>query len=219
MGTVQQKRKLGGDLLGVDAKTVNEIFNKDRNTLPCVYLFTLGYVKDLRKSMNIDIKYRDESIVCKFGFTKDLGRRTAEHINKFNKIENVDLKLKYYSYIDPQYISEAENNIKLTMKGLNIYLDYEKEEELVVISKEFEQIVDDTYTLIGKKYMGHIAELITQMKNKDNEMHMNNMKHEMEVDKLNHTIDTLKHINELQKEKYEHEILKRDFELLKLKSK
>jgi hypothetical protein len=68
------------------ATVIKEVFSKDANTLPCVYLFSLGYVKDLRKSM---------TIVCKYGFTKELARRTSEHITNFTKIKGCDLKLKY----------------------------------------------------------------------------------------------------------------------------
>ena len=51
--------------------------------------------------MDINEIYGLNDIVCKFGFTKDLPRRTNEHLSKYNKINNVDLKLKYFSYIDP----------------------------------------------------------------------------------------------------------------------
>jgi hypothetical protein len=91
MGSYEQKNTLVSNILGCPAKVVKEIFNTDANTLPCVYLFTLGYVKDLRQSLNIDNSFNDESIVAKYGFTKDLSRRTGEHIKSFSKIENVDL--------------------------------------------------------------------------------------------------------------------------------
>ena len=76
LGTTDQKEELVGSVLGVNAKVIKEVFNIDRNTLPCVYLFTLNTVKELRTSMNISNDYNDDSIVAKFGFTKDLSRRT-----------------------------------------------------------------------------------------------------------------------------------------------
>lgn len=50
MGLKEDKQKLVSNILGINAQVVKEVFNCDTNTLPCVYLFTLGYVKDLRKS-------------------------------------------------------------------------------------------------------------------------------------------------------------------------
>ena len=54
MDTEQQKTKLAGKLLGASAESVIEVFSKT-TTMPCVYLFILGTVKSLRKSMNMQI--------------------------------------------------------------------------------------------------------------------------------------------------------------------
>jgi hypothetical protein len=200
LGSVNQKEELISSVLGINAKVIKEVFNVDRNTLPCVYLFTLGTVKDLRISMNIDIRYSDDAIVSKFGFTKDLSRRTGEHINKYNKIENVNLKLKYYSYIDPQYMSNAESDIKDFMIAFNTKFNFDNEYELVIIPKELIKMVERQYELIGKNYMGHISELITKIKE---------LEHKNEKQLLTHQL-------ELSKEKHENEILKKDLEIMKL---
>ncbi len=196
IGTPEQKKKLVSKLLGVDAKVIKEVFNSDRNTLPCVYLFTLNKVDKLRSSMKIDNKYSDDSIVCKYGFTKDLSRRTSEHISNFSKIENVDLKLKYYSYVDPQYMSNAENDIKVFMEALNINFKYENNDEIVIIPKHLIDLVDKQYTQIGKLYMGHIAELITKIKEKDTQLLMKEkdielLMKDMELQKVNHENEIL----------------------------
>jgi len=86
IGTITQKEELVGSILGVNAKVIKEVFNADRNTLPCVYLFKLNTVKELRTSMNINNNFSDDSIIAKLGFTKDLSRRTGEHITKYGKI-------------------------------------------------------------------------------------------------------------------------------------
>ena len=200
LGTINQKEELISSVLGINAKVIKEVFNVDRNTLPCVYLFTLGTVKDLRISMNIDTRYLDDAIVSKFGFTKDLSRRTGEHLNKYNKIENVNLKLKYYSYIDPQYMSNAESDIKDFMIAFNTKFNFDNEYELVIIPKELIKMVERQYELIGKNYMGHISELITKIKELEN-------KNEKQL---------LTHQLELSKEKHENEILKKDLEIMKL---
>lgn len=111
MGTRQQKDELVSKVLGVSANTVKEVFSTSARNIPCVYLFILGTVKDLKKTMKINKKYKKDYVVCKYGFTKDLPRRTGEHMKIYGKIKNADLKLKYYSYIVPLYISKAETDI------------------------------------------------------------------------------------------------------------
>ena len=199
MGTITQKEELIGSILGTSAKVVKEVFSRDANKLPCIYLFTLGTAKDLRKSMAIDSKYADSALICKFGFTNDLSRRTTEHMNSFGKVNGCNLKLKYYSYVDPQYMSKAENDIKCCVKALNISIVYENQEELIVVSKEHHQLVENQYELVSKKYMGHITELVTQIKELKEQLEKQELVYQMEIQRLNHqveiqkmTIDTMK---------------------------
>ena len=106
MGSKIQKLKLCENILGVDAKVIMKVFNTGTHTLLCVYLFTLGTVNSLKKSMNLSQDLDNNNIICKFGLTKNLTRRTSEHLTNFEKISNCDLKLKFYSYVDPLYISK-----------------------------------------------------------------------------------------------------------------
>ena len=181
LGNEEQKHELVSSMLGINAKVIKEVFNADRNTLPCVYLFTLNTVGNLRNSMNIDPKYADDSIVAKYGFTKDLLRRTGEHINKYNKINGVDLKLKFYSYVDPQYMSNAETDIKDYMIGFEIKFDFEKEDEIVIIPSKLFKMVERQYELIGKNYMGHISELITRIKELKDKLEKQMLQHQIEL--------------------------------------
>jgi hypothetical protein len=160
--------------------------------------------------MKIDNKHLDDSVVAKYGFTKDLSRRTSEHITKYNKIGNVNLKCKYYSYIDPQYISKAETDIKDFMSIFNTKFNFDKEDELVIIPKELMKMVDRQYELIGKSYMGHISELITKIKDLNHQLEILNINHQIELSKSNHQIEMLKGMNE-------NILLKKDLEIMKLK--
>lgn len=65
------------DILGVNAELVLDVINNDTFTLPVVYCFILGYVKDLRKSMNIFEKYIDNQIVVMYGCTDNFKRKTG----------------------------------------------------------------------------------------------------------------------------------------------
>lgn len=208
LGTKEQKDKLSADILGINAKIIKEVFNCDTNTIPCVYLFTLGYVKDLRESMNISNIYDDDSIVAKYGMTKNLSRRTTEHLLNYKNINGCELKLKYYSYIDPQYISLGENNIKSFINSLNMKLQYNNEDELIIIPNKFMNLISEKYEYIGKKYSGHISELITKIKELENNLEKQSLIYEKEKILLEYN---------LQKEKYEHELLKKNYEILLIK--
>ena len=237
MGSIEQKEELAASVLGTNAKVVRKVFSKDTNTIPCVYFFILGRVKNLRKSMNIDLKYSDDYLVCKYGQTKDLARRTSEHISFFNKIEGCDLTLKYYSYIDPQYTYTAENDIKESIIALESDFKYENMNELVIIKPGQMIHIEKAFSHIGKKYLGHVSELITQIKELKDNLEKNDIIHKSEILKIEsnnnekiykydmekkdliHVNEMLvsKHQNEIQK--YENELLKKEIEILKLKNK
>ena len=169
-GTQEQKEDLAASVLGVSAKIIKTVYNTISDQIPCVYLFTLGYVKDLRESMQLSDVYDDDDVVAKYGFTKDLTRRTGEHIKKYGKIANSILRLKYNTFIDPLYLSNAETDIKLFVDSLQMKLDYEKEDEMIVIPQRLERQVKQEYALIGTKYVGHNSVLITKIKQLESDL-------------------------------------------------
>jgi hypothetical protein len=171
-GTKEQKQIMSSKLLGVDANAIKEVLNKDANTLPCNYLFSFGFVRDLRKSMNIDEKYDDNDVVYKFGFTKNLPIRTQQHQKEYGSIKNVTLRLKRYAYIDPQYMAQGETCIKDYVKTLNMKLEYKNYDELIVLPKKYEKQMEEKFTFVSQNYSGHNAELITKLKDKENEIIM-----------------------------------------------
>jgi len=208
MGTVEQKQILSSDILGVPFNTLKEVFNKNTNKFSAVYLFTFGTVKDLRKSMNIDDKYNDNDIICKFGLSEDLGQRAKDHQRTYGKIKNVDIKLKYYSYVDPDYTSNAEADVRQFVSGLDWNLKYEKFTELIVLPKKNMTQIKVQYELIGKKYAVHCDELKTQLIKKDNDILMMKKDHEIDMLKKDNHIDILKK---------DYALIQKDNELLQLK--
>ena len=219
LGSPEQKKKLCSDILGVNANMIKEVYNTSVHTLSCIYLFTLGNVKNLRESMKIDAKYDDTSIVCKYGFTKDISRRTSEHMDTFNKISNANLKLKCHAYIDPQYMSKGESEIRNFMNTLNIKMNYENNDELVIIPLDLLSLVLKQYEYIGKSYMGYNIELITKIKELETMKEKVELSYELELNKEKHNNELLRNQIEYMKEKHDHELLKRDMELLKMKLK
>ncbi len=217
MGTKKQKEELTASILGTDAETVSEVFNKSSHSTPCIYGFTLGTVKQLRKSMSIDTKYKDEDIVFKFGHTVSLARRTKEHIKTYGKINNCELKLACYSYIDPQFKTKAENDLKQHFKNLECFIEYDKQQELVVISNDELNNMKNIYSEIGHRHAGNMTDLIvinskleSEIKYEKLNTHAVLMEKEVECGKLNSRIVSLE--KELENVK-----LKNEIELLKCK--
>lgn len=181
MGTKEQKEVLTSKLMGVTASVVKEVFKTSSDTVPCIYLFVLGTVKDLRKSMNIDQKYEDDSFVVKYGFTDSIARRTYEHMKTYGKIKGADLKLKLYSYVDPLYVSSAENDIKYYFAAFDVKLEYKCHDELVVIKPSNIKLIEKQYKQISDLYGGHIKEMINKMECMKRDMQLLEEKHKIEL--------------------------------------
>lgn len=217
MGTPDQKFTMIGKTLGVSSSAVKEVFNKTATTISCIYLFSIGKVKYLRKYLNLDTKWKDEDYVFKFGMTTDLPRRTGEHETTFRKMKGSSLELVSMGLIDPQYISNAETKLKHFFEGMNLIVEHKKYEELVVIPKEKMKLIKEQYEIISSRYIGHISELVTKLKEKDYEITLLKKNHELELQKAKSENEIQKERFEAQKGKLEIELLKRDLEIANLK--
>ena len=162
-GTNQAKRQLATKITGITSQTLKELGKANVTTMPCVYLFSIGTVADLRVAMSLDAKHADADRVYKLGYTNDLPRRAQEHQAKYGAIPGAVLNLEYHSYIDVKYIAQAESAIKDLFRELNLGIKYKKYQELAVLSSTKLKFVKKNYVMIGKIYMGNVAELISKM--------------------------------------------------------
>ncbi len=218
MGTNEQKLKLR-DSLGVLPEAVKEVCKKSTSPISCIYLFTMGTVASLRKTFNIPSEINDNDIVIKYGRTEDLERRTSEHNNDYGKLENVELRLLMYSFVDASYAVEAENDIANFYTYSKYKFETEGRNEMAIIPKDKIDIVKKEYEKIRKIYAGSLKELLNEIERLKQENENIKLHHQIELNNQQIQINKLEYSLELQKEKYEHELLKKDFELLKLKIK
>jgi len=207
IGTIDLKNKLVSDIKGVSYESIQELFSINANALPCIYLTAFNTVDKLRDIMNIDNQYSNTDIIYKFGLTKSFEKRKNGHKSEYKKLENyIDMKLVYFTYIDPLYISQAElelNNL------LNDYkLNWNNHNELIIIPNNMLKFIKTIYENIGMKYSGHTREFNRKIE----ELNKNIMVYENKL--------ALKDMEyELQKEKYINELKDKDIQLLEYKIK
>lgn len=235
-GSVEKKTALATKLLGVSSEAAKQVLRTSITPIPCIYLFTLGTAKDLRTSMKIDPKYNDNMVICKYGKTDNLERRTGEHISTYGSIKGSNMALKYYSYIDPIYITEAENDIKEFFNNSGAHLKYDNHVELIIVEpKVLNEKINKQFVSISKVYSGCVANIQTKIENLENKLLIEKEKNEklilernliiLEKEKRISELEKEKRISELEKEKriselekaLENEVLKKELEILKMK--
>ncbi len=203
MGTKKKKTKLISKITGITSATLKELAKTNVTTMPCVYLFSIGTVKNLRRAMGLGDEYIDTDYVYKLGYTNDLSRRAGEHEITYGVIEGSEIKLALHSYVDVRYIAEAETDVKDLCAELNVGIKYENYRELVIIPKSRMVYVKKQYMNIGKMYMGNVSQLHSDMekikdkqdvKNANNETIVAKMENalllkDFEIQRLNHLLD------------------------------
>ena len=185
MGTKIEKNKLAAKLCGVTISQVNEVFKLNcAGSFSCIYLISLGLVKDLRETFNIDKSFNDNLMVYKFGFTMHLDKRLLEHNDMYGKLNNVKISVIAYQYIDNNDMSNAESEIRIFCKTFELKLNVNKYNELIVLNNEQLTQVKTQYKYVGKEFGGTLKEMIL---NYDNYV----KKTECEILKNNHKIELL----------------------------
>jgi hypothetical protein len=214
MGSKDEKIKLGTDILNISVKTYKAVFETYASKFPCIYLLSLGKVKDLRETFGIDGGVLDDSTVYKFGFTDDLERRLGEHQVKYGKLKNVNINLSCFHIVDVKYTSEAESEIRDFFTAFSKSLDIKGYNELVAFtSKEYKQITRQ-YKSIGEQYTGNTAGFkkeINDLNKKIQDLHD-------EMKDLNHIIELKDRDLLSNKRIYELEIMNRDMQIKLLKN-
>lgn len=169
---------------GVSYAAIQELFNVNAKTVPCVYLTVLNNVKTLREKMNIDMKYNDEDYVYKYGLTNSFEQRKNGHKSEYKDIEDlIEFKLVQYAFIDPLNLSKAEQEISEVLKDNKI--NYKNHTEIVVLSEKELRNVKTTYSLISHMYSGHHNDLMQEVEKLRNEIKDLKQVQELEMVKLN----------------------------------
>lgn len=209
MGEQTLKDELAGDLIGVSSKTIQDVFRKNTEKTPCIYLFKICDAQEMFPEKN----YGKGDIVCKFGFTDDLPRRTKEHSLYFGKQKSICSKVQLicFSIIDPKFLSEAETNLTTFFRGS--FVSYEQQTELVCIKTEELKDIKRQYSLIQRSFLGCYKEICEKMAKLESEALISQERHQkelleirLELQEEKNKKDLLKLQLEQREEKYQMEI-------------
>lgn len=212
MGTTEQKDKLVSQIKGVSYENIQELFSINARSLPCVYLTAFNTVDKLKDAMGINGNYSNDSVVYKFGLTKSFETRKNGHKSEYKKLDKlIDMKLVYYTYIDPLYVSEAETEIKNLLSDYK--LEWDNHDELVIIPNNMLKIIKTIYENIGMKYSGHTQEFNKQIQELNIKILELQNKEAMYIKE----IENLMILNQKDNKIHEHEIKSKDLEIDNLK--
>lgn len=194
--SVKRKRRIK-DAAGCMIDNALEILDSSTSNISCVYLFTIGTVGNLRKTMSISDEYSDDCYVIKYGMTEDLAQRMQQHRRTYDNIDGCDLKLKYYAWINEEYISKAEVDIKNKLQSMNILFQYKDIVELAIMTSKQLKDFGDFYEKLVQLYCGPLKSIIS--------------KYETALMKKDHDIELVKEISRIEKE-YSNKLLKAEQE-------
>lgn len=158
MGAEEDRDALAGEILGVSPKTIHEVFRKNTEKTPCIYLFQVSSAKQ----MFPDEENPNDDIICKFGFTDDLPRRTREHTTFFQEQRKLGkVSLLCFSIIDPKFLSDAETRLSRMFRHYKV--SYEDQKELIRMSKQELKEIRADFGLIQKSFLGCYTELVNKI--------------------------------------------------------
>ena len=90
----------------------------------------------------------------------------------------------HYTFIDPLYLSGAEKEISASVTNFKIRLDYENENELIVIPPNLEEEIKEKYVSIGRKYVGFTDRQIERNKELQHELETTIKAYENKIEKI-----------------------------------
>ena len=153
-------------------------------------------------------KYKENDIIFKFGYTKDLKERFETHQSNYKKeFKNIDsIELITFSVVDVFHLAAAESKLYTLFEDKK--LEYKNEQELIILDKTKLNKIKEHYNMIQKTYIGsyqelydQINELKQQLKDKDNEIKL----FKSQYDKI------------ISEEQYKNQLKDKDIEILNLK--
>jgi hypothetical protein len=192
LGSKEDKLNLANKLLGCNINEARRTLNCNANKISTIYLITFGLVKDLRETFNIPESFKNDRIVVKYGRSDDLNRRLKEHQTNYSKLNNINVLLKLYSYVDYDLAAEAENNVKRFFNWGKYNLDHPEYKELAIVSSNDFDIIKKEYNIISNNYGGTSKEFIHKINMIEKECEIKLLQKDNEILQLKLQLATIK---------------------------
>lgn len=170
-----------------------EDVSKCVHAFPCIYLFSLGPLNDVRTSLGIsegDQNCEQSNQVYKFGMTNNLQRRTSEHMRTYGHLPNVNMELQMCAYIDPINLHDAERKLKEYVALCNMLVMHDTYKELILASSSDLKTLRKMYEDIGNVY--NICNVDLYDKIKSLEYENKYLRMEMDLHRSNHENEILR---------------------------
>jgi len=157
LGTTEQRVDVAADIVGINAQMVKDVLTTCITSMPCVYLFNVGKITELRKHYD-ELKPYRKGFLFKWGRTNDLKRRTGEHIKTYGNLLSSVLQLKYFSPVDNVYEAEAENEIRQYFQDNAV--QFRNHRELVILDKSQIAGARRFYEDVYKRFSSEVDRLL-----------------------------------------------------------
>ena len=130
-GSDEQRAVAAAEVVGVPTSSLKEVFEIAAVKVPCLYLFYIGKVVDLRKHYD-ELKDHKSGMLFKFGRTDNLLRRCKEHTKTYGTLKESNLRIRLWVPINPDHLSAAETEISRFLKDKKV--PFQQHSETVVLS-------------------------------------------------------------------------------------
>ena len=182
--------------------------------IPCIYIFIIGFVEMVRVALNIPDTYADDDIVADIGYTDDISRRCGEHRRTFKKVAGSDLRLKSYTFVNPEDLSKAETKLKGYINackyGYDCVIDHKNQTEIIILPQADMPALLEQYDTIGKIYPSELSKIkkiqdkqISNLENQNALLQKELEKKEILLENKDTTHESSKEIYELKLSKLE----------------
>ena len=213
MGNQDDRDKVAADALNVEHSAITNLFRTSSKRFPCVYLFEVGKVGDMRQHFDMNGYTNDNDIVYKYGMTSDMERRSKEHSKTYGKLKDNSFKLVVFSYIESKLKSKAETKLKHIFELFDTRVKDPKHNELIVLKKDNLTRVKELYHSIYVECSGESAELIAQIQNMEKE-HQHQMERSEHQHQHQYKMERSEHQHQIELLKGQHQIELKDVELM-----
>jgi prophage antirepressor-like protein len=200
LGNTEQKQEQASKLIGVSVDQIKGFLSTCPVEYSEIYMCALGSVSSLKKALpdleRIDT-ITDSDVVIKFGYTKNLNNRLYQHQNKYEKIEGVKVSLLMHSPVDPNYLSEAESDLRKYFISEDCILDHPEHKEIIVLPDRKLKTMRVMFEQISRKYSGTVHNIQEILKAKERDYLVEFEKTVMKCDMRIREIEVKSEVREL----------------------